>query len=155
MAIEARLQALGITLPPPLDYPNPNRTGCVQTGSLLFCSGHPPAAFGQDYPRGKIGAEITEAQGYQLARRAALLILSSARKRLGTLDRVSRVVKVSGLVSVAPGFERVFAVVDGASDLFYEVWGSENGCHARSAVGVAELPRGFPLEVEAILELHA
>lgn len=154
MSIEARLTALGITLPPRFDYPNPNRTGCVQVDRLLFCSGHPPAAIGGRYPSGKIGGDVSEADGYRYARSAALMILSSIRAQFETLDRLKRVVKVTGLVNAAPGFERAFAVVDGASDVLFEIWGDPLGCHARSAYGVAELPRNFPIEVEAIFELH-
>ncbi|MBM3572093.1 MAG: RidA family protein [Alphaproteobacteria bacterium] len=155
MAIESRLASLGIALPKPFDYPNPNRTGCVRVDRLLFCSGHPPAPAHGKFPSGKVGADVSEAEGYQYARSAALMILSSARRMLGSLDHVKRIVKVTGMVNVAPGFQRAFAVVDGASDLFFQVWGDSHGCHARSAVGVAELPRGFPVEVEAVLELHA
>jgi enamine deaminase RidA (YjgF/YER057c/UK114 family) len=153
--IEQRLAALGLKLPPPFKYPNPNRTGCVQTGTLLFVSGHPPSAEGGRRVCGKVGGAVSESDAYQLARSAALSILSSIQQKLGTLDRVKRVVKVLGMVNSAPGFNRQFAVIDGASDLFYELFGTENGCHTRSAIGVFELPRDFALEVEAVFELHS
>jgi enamine deaminase RidA (YjgF/YER057c/UK114 family) len=82
------------------------------------------------------------------------MILSSIAARHGSLDNLKRVVKVTGLVNAAPGMERAFAVVDGASDVLFEIWGDPWGCHARTAYGVAELPRNFPIEVEAIFELH-
>ena len=75
------------------------------------------------------------------------------RQQLGSLDRVRRVVKVYGMVNSSPGFQRQFAVIDGASDLFFELFGPEAGQHARSAVGMFELPRGFPMEIEAIFEV--
>lgn len=154
-SIDARLRELGLALPRPFDYPKRNRTGFVQVGTTLYCSGHPPAADGDGvYPRGKVGAEISEEQGYQYARSAALMILSSITARHGSLDNLKRVVKVTGLVNAAPGMERAFAVVDGASDVLFDIWGDPLGCHARTAYGVAELPRNFPIEVEAIFELH-
>jgi len=154
-SIDTRLMELGLVLPRPFDYPKRNRTGFVQVGTTLYCSGHPPAADSHGaFPRGKVGAEISEEQGYQHARSAALMILSSIAARHGSLDNLKRVVKVTGLVNAAPGMERAFAVVDGASDVFFEIWGDPLGCHARTAYGVAELPRNFPIEVEAIFELH-
>jgi enamine deaminase RidA (YjgF/YER057c/UK114 family) len=154
MSAEARLAALGIVLPPPHRFPNANRTGCVRSGPHLFVSGHPPAE-GQGAPvHGKVPAEVPEADAYRSARAAALNILSSVRAQLGTLDAVARVVKVFGMVNSSPGFERQFAVIDGASDLFVEVFGPELGQHARSAVGMFELPRRYPVEVEAVFELR-
>lgn len=154
-SIDARMKELGLVLPRPFEYPNRNRTGFVQLGTTLYCSGHPPAADADGvYPRGKVGAEISEEQGYRHARSAALMILSSIAARHGSLDNLKRVVKVTGLVNAAPGMERAFAVVDGASDVLFEIWGDPWGCHARTAYGVAELPRNFPIEVEAIFELH-
>ena len=148
------MATLGIALPAPFRYPSPNRTGCVQVDRLLFCSGHPPAPVDGRYPKGKVGREIAEDAAYGHARSAALMILSSVRAQLGSLDRVKRVVKVTGLVNAAPGFDRAFAVVDGASDILYQIWGDPWGSHARTAFGVAELPRDFPIEIEAIFELH-
>ena len=152
--IERRVAELGLKIPAPFKYPSANRTGCVQTGSLLFVSGHPPSAEVGLSITGKVGKTVSEADAYELARSAALNILSSVRHKLGTLDRVRRVIKVTGMVNSAPGFNRQFAVIDGASDLFYELFGPEYGCHTRTAVGVFELPRDFALEVEAVMELH-
>jgi enamine deaminase RidA (YjgF/YER057c/UK114 family) len=151
--IEEKLAELGLKLPSPFRYPNPNRKGCIRTGHLLFVSGHPPSSESGLRFTGKVGNDISESDAYQLARSAALNILSSVRQELGSLDRIARVVKVSGMVNSAAGFNRQFAVVDGASDLFYQLFGSENGCHARTAIGVFELPRDFALEVEAVLEV--
>ncbi|MBM3542519.1 MAG: RidA family protein [Alphaproteobacteria bacterium] len=154
MSIENRLAALGIVLPPAHQFPNANRIGCVRTGSLLFVSGHPPAALPGIATRGKVRGDVPEDKAVEAARACALNILATVRATLGTLDAVRRVVKVFGMVNSSPGFERQFAVIDGASDLFLALWGAEHGRHARSAVGMAELPRGIPVEIEAVMELH-
>jgi len=154
MKIETKLTKLGLTLPPPFQYPSPNRTGCVRVGNLLFVSGHPPADLPGVKTRGKVGGDLSEEEGYRAAQAVALNILSSVKKHVGDLDRVKRVVKLLGMVNTAPGFERQFAVIDGASDLFLELWGPEFGQHARSAVGMFELPRQIPVEIEAIFELY-
>jgi enamine deaminase RidA (YjgF/YER057c/UK114 family) len=155
MTIEKRLAALGIVLPPAHKFPNENRTGCVRVSNLLFVSGHPPAALPGVAIRGKVANEVSEERAIGAARAAALNILATVRQELGTLDAVQRVVKVFGMVNSSPGFERQFAVIDGASDVFLSLWGPERGRHARSAVGLAELPRGIPVEVEAIMEIES
>ena len=152
MQIEARIAELGYVLPPPFVYPSPNRRGTVRVGDLLFASGHPPAEAHGVPLRGKVGGDLTEEVAYAAARSCALNILASVRQAIGDLDRVRQVVKVMGYVNTAPGFERQFAVIDGASDLFLALWG-ERGSHTRSAVGVFELPRGFPVEVEAVFQI--
>ncbi|MDE0175890.1 MAG: RidA family protein [Defluviicoccus sp.] len=148
--VEAKLAAMGLELPEPFAYPSANRTGCVETGSLLFVSGHPPPAALGAAMRGKVDAEIPEDEAYDTARKTALNIFASVQRHLGSLDRVRRVVKINGYVNSSPGFERQFAVIDGASDLLYELYPE---AHARTAVGVAELPRGFPIEIEAVFEI--
>ena len=154
--IEDKLAELGLTLPPPFQFPSPNRTGCVPVGNLLFVSGH---GILPDLPgvktRGKVGSEVSEKEAYQTARHVALSILSSIRQQIGDLDRVKRVVRLFGMVNSAPNFERQPAVIDGASDLFLELWGPVNGQHARSAVGMAELPHRIPVEINGEFELHA
>ena len=152
--IEARLSALGLALPAPFEYPSANRTGCVQVGRLLYTSGHPPPAGLGAAMRGKVDAEISEAEAVDTAAKVALNILASVKRQIGSLDRIVRVVKVTGMVNSSPGFERQFAVIDGASDLFVALFGPEAGQHARSAVGMAELPRGFPMEIEAVFEVE-
>src|SRR5205085_843010 len=117
------------------------RRGTVRVGELLFTSGHPPSEAHGVPLRGKVGRELSEEVAYATARSCALNILASVRQALGDLDRVRQVVKVVGYVNTAPGFERQFAVIDGASDLFLALWG-EQGSHTRSAVGVFGRPRG-------------
>jgi enamine deaminase RidA (YjgF/YER057c/UK114 family) len=151
--IEEKLAEMGHTLPQAFVYPNRNRTGCVQTGNLLFCSGHPPPEDCGVVVHGKVGGDVSEEEAVRSAEATALTILTSVKHQIGSLDRITRVVKVFGMVNSAPGFDRQFAVIDGASNLYYELFGREIGQHARSAVGMAELPRGFCMEIEAIFEV--
>lgn len=155
MNIEAKLRARGLSLPPPHAFPNANRIGCIQVGSLLFVSGHPPAALPGIVLRGKVTGEVSEQDAARAAEAAALNILATIKASLGTLDRVRRVAKLLGMVNSSPGFERQFAVIDGASNLFLALWGETFGRHARSAVGMAELPRGIPVEIEGIFEIQS
>ena len=154
MGIEEKLAKLGLTLPSPFQYPSPNRTGCVQVGNLLFISGHGPAEIVGVKMRGKVGDEVSEEEATKVAQAAALSMLSSIKRQIGDLNKVKRVVKVLGMVNSSAGFDRQFAVIDGASDLFLELWGPEYGQHARAAVGMFELPRRIPVEIEGIFELY-
>jgi enamine deaminase RidA (YjgF/YER057c/UK114 family) len=154
--IEERLKAMGYALPAPFKFPNPNRTGCVIVGSIVFVSGH-----GRDLQLqnvkgvGKLGRDLTIEEGYATARAAALSILASLKAELGDLDRIRRVVRLFGMVNCAPGFDRMPQVIDGASDFFYELFGPKFGQHARSAVGLAELPHGIPVEINGEFELNS
>src|SRR5881628_3279997 len=153
MGAEARLKEKNITLPPP-NTPVANYVGAVRTGNLLFVSGHGPLrADGKPSARGKVGRELSTEQGYQVAREVGINLLATTRASLGSLDRVKRVVKVLGMVNSADGFGEQPKVINGFSDLMVEVFG-ENGRHARSAVGMAELPSGIPVEIEMILEVE-
>ena len=150
----ARLKALGITLPAA-----PAAIGiyvpAVRVGNLLFVSGHGPANLPDGTrPLGKVGAELTLQQGKDSARRTGLNVLTSVQGTLGSLDRVVRVVKVLGMVNVAPGFTEMPQVINGFSELMVEVFGKERGTGARSAVGMASLPQNIPVEVEAIFEVR-
>ncbi len=151
--IESRLTEMGCTLPEPFVYPSPNRTGCVVAGHLLYSSGHPPPVDFGVTVNGKVGGTVSEEEAVEAARATALNILASVKQQIGSLDNIKQVVKVTGMVNSAPGFQRQFAVIDGASNLFYELFGPEAGQHARSAVGMFELPREFCMEIEAIFEL--
>jgi len=153
VSIRERLDKLGVDLPSPFIYPSANRTGCVITGNLLYTSGHPPPENFGVTVHGKVGADVSEDEAYAAARATALNILTSVEAQLGSLDRITQVVKVYGIVNSAPGFDRQFAVIDGASDLLFEIFGPEAGQHARSAVGMFELPRQFCMEIEAVFEL--
>jgi enamine deaminase RidA (YjgF/YER057c/UK114 family) len=135
--------------------PVANYVNAVQTGNLLFLSGKGPRP-GPDgkRPKGKLGAEYTIEQGYQHARTVGLDLLAVMKSQLGSLDRVKRVVKVLGMVNSVPDFQDPPKVINGCSDLFVEVFG-ERGRHARSAVGMAALPGGIPVEIECIVEVAA
>lgn len=100
-------------------------------------------------------SEVSVEEAYQTARAVALSMLSSLKQQVGDLDRVTRVVRLFGMVNSAPNFDRQPAVIDGASDLFLELWGPVYGQHARSAVGMAELPRRIPVEINGEFELNA
>jgi enamine deaminase RidA (YjgF/YER057c/UK114 family) len=147
---EARLKEKNITLPAP-PKPVGNYVEWVKVGNLLYLAGHGPSA--QWRGRGKVGKEVTLEQGYQAAREVGLNMLATTRDALGSLDKVKRVVKVFGMVNSAPGFGDQPKVIDGFSDLLVEVFGETAGKGARSAVGLAELPFGIPVEIEMILEV--
>ena len=156
-AIEKKLGELGLVLPKTHAYPSPNRTACVQVGNVLYLSGHGSGRHAMPEgvkQYGKVGAEVTEQEAYQTARAVAVQIMASLKEAVGDLDRVKRVIRLYGMVNSAPGFERQFAVIDGASDLFYELWGPEFGRHARAAVGIAELPRRAILEIMGEFEIR-
>jgi enamine deaminase RidA (YjgF/YER057c/UK114 family) len=148
--IQSRLNELGIVLPP-LFPPAANYLACSQLGSALYVGGHGPIN-GDEMVVGKVGSDLTLEEGRRAARMTGLSILATLDHELGDLDRVARIVKVFGMVNVAPGFDRMPAVIDGCSDLFVEVFG-EAGRHTRSAVGLAELPFGIAVEIELIAEL--
>ena len=146
----ARLAELGLTLPsvvPPLASYVP----AVQSGNYVYVSGQLPMVDGKLPYVGKLGAEVTVEQGAELARYCALNALAAIDALVG-LGRLVKIVKLTGFVASAEGFTGQPAVVNGASNLFGDVLG-EIGRHARSAVGVAELPRGVPVEVEVIAEV--
>ena len=155
--IEGKLKEMGLVLPPVHPYPRPNRIPCVQAGNILYLGGHStarhPLALGGKNT-GKVGTEVTEQEAQVAARSIALHMLASIKAHTGDLDRIKRVIRLHGMVNSAPGFERQFAVMDGASDLFFELFGPERGAHARSAVGIAELPRRSILEIVGEFELY-
>ncbi len=151
MGTEAKLKKLGITLPPK-PIPVANYIPSVRVGKLLFLAGHVPIRDGKPTVRGKLGRELSVEEGYKVAREVGLNMLATVRGALGSLDKVKRVVKVLAMVASAEGFTDQPKVINGFSDLMVEVFG-EAGRHARSAVGMAELPLGVPIEIEMILEV--
>ncbi len=148
---EERLRALGLELPP-VAKPAGNYVPAVRAGSLLFTAGQVPFDGGELRLTGKVGEAVSMEEAQRAARLCALNALAAAASEAGGLDRISRIVKVVGYVASAPGFNGQPQVLNGASDLLGEVFG-EAGLHARSAVGVAELPLNAPVEVELVLEL--
>lgn len=152
MQVEEKIAALGLTLPE-VPVPLANYVSAVRTGNLLFVSGHGPrAADGSNAFVGKVGGDLNQEEGYQAARLVCLNCLATIRAQVGNLDSVSQVVKLLGFVNSAPGFEDQPKVINGASDLLVEVFG-ERGKHARSAVGMAELPGGIAVEIEMVVEV--
>jgi enamine deaminase RidA (YjgF/YER057c/UK114 family) len=155
---EDRLAALGYVLPEPLKLP-PGVTLPFPwvriVGSRAFISGHGPTEADGTLaqPLGKVGAEVTEEQAYAAARLTGLAILGSLKRELGSLDRIACWSRVFGMVNSAPGFHRQPAVINGFTDLILAVFGPERGAHARSAVGLAELPFRIPVEIEGEVEL--
>jgi len=149
MKIEALLKQKGIELPEPTK-PVANYVTSVRTGNLIFTSGHGPQ---KHIPLGKVGKELTLEQGYEAARNVALCLISTLKDALGDLDKIKRIVKLVGFVNCAEDFKDQPKVVNGASDLFVEVFG-DKGKHARSAVGMYQLPGSIPVEIEIIAEVE-
>lgn len=152
MSVTARIKELGITVPAPA-APAGSYVAAARTGDLIFTAGQIPFVDGKLPAVGKVGAEVSPEEAAGLARISAINALSAVAS-LVSLDDVVRVVKVVGFVASAPGFTGQSGVVNGASDFFVEVFG-EAGKHARSAVGMAELPLGSPVEVEIVVEVRA
>lgn len=156
---EGRLAALGYALPAPLRLP----AGVTLpfpwvrvVGSRAVISGHAPtnADGSLARPLGKVGTDVTEEQAYVAARLTGLAILGSLKREIGSLERIACWTRVFGMVNSAPGFDRQPVVINGFTDLIIAVFGPERGLHARSAVGLAELPFHIPVEIEAEVELR-
>jgi enamine deaminase RidA (YjgF/YER057c/UK114 family) len=151
MTASERLVELGITLPQ-VATPAGSYLPSARTGNLLFTAGQLPFKDGRLPATGKVGAEVTPEDAKEYARLAGLNVLAAIDAAVG-VDAVERVVKIVGFVASAEGFTGQPGVINGVSDLMAEVFG-ESGRHARSAVGVAELPLGSPVEVEAIVQVR-
>jgi enamine deaminase RidA (YjgF/YER057c/UK114 family) len=151
MSTSARLGQLGVVLPEVV-APLASYVPAVRTGNLVFTAGQLPMEAGKLARTGKVGAEVSPEEGKAMARICALNALAAVNSLVG-IDAVARVVKVVGFVASAPGFNGQPSVVNGASDLLAEVFG-DKGAHARSAVGVSELPLDAPVEVELIVEVE-
>lgn len=149
---QARFTSLGLALPPtapPAGLYKP----CLVVGTQAFVSGHLPLQPDGSLVRGRVGADVDADAGKEAARRAGLAILATLVASLGSLDRIGRVVKLVGFVACTPDFDRHPHVINGASELFAAVWGTDRGVGVRSALGVAALPLGVPVEIEAVFEL--
>ncbi|OBF45690.1 LysR family transcriptional regulator [Mycobacterium sp. 852002-50816_SCH5313054-b] len=152
MTASARLGQLGVALPE-VAAPLASYVPAVRTGNLVYTSGQLPMESGRLAGTGKVGADVSPEQGKAMARICALNALAAVNSLVG-IDAVARVVKVVGFVASAPGFNGQPGVVNGASELLAEVFG-DAAAHARSAVGVSELPLDAPVEVELIVEVGA
>ena len=149
--VEARLAELGYTLPPPPE-PIGNYLSACRSGNVMWMSGVGSRRADGSRISGKLGADLSVEQGYEAARWCALNLLARMKVELGDLDRVTRILKVVGMVNSSPDFEEQARVVDGASDLFVAVFG-EAGRHSRSAPGMAVLPRDTAVIVDCVIEV--
>lgn len=150
---EQRFAESGLILPPaptPLGVYKP----CLVVGNFLYLSGHGTVKEDKTLIVGRIGKDINIEEGKMAARQVGLAMLSTIRAKLGSLDKVKRVIKVLGMVNCVPEFEKHPYVINGCSELFANVWGEENGIGVRSAVGFGSLPDNIPVEIEAMFELH-
>ena len=151
MSYEAKLKEMGYTIEPTASLDNGKFVLAARTGRLIFTAGCVPSWEGKVI-KGKIGADLTVEEGYEAARLATLNCLQAIKTVAGSLDNVVRIVKVFGMVNVAPGFDNTPAVIHGCSDFLREVFG-EAGLHARSAIGLT-VPLNFAVEIEMIVEVE-
>ena len=150
MSVYDRLKTLGISLPE-LARPGAAYVPFVRTGNLVFVSGHIARRDGEPWV-GQLGAGLTTAEGQAAARAIAIELLGTLHAAVGSLDRIARIVKLMALVNSAPTFTEHHLVANGASELLVQVFG-DRGPHARSAFGVAQIPRGACVEIELIAEV--
>ena len=152
MSADAKLAELNLELPP-APKPGGNYIPVVRVGDIAYVSGHGPLKADKTLMTGKVGAEVSEEQGYLAARQVGLAIIATLKRELGSLDRVVRVVKVLGMVNATPDFQNHPKVMNGFSDLMVEIFG-DMGRGARSAVGMGSLPSNISVEVECILQVR-
>jgi enamine deaminase RidA (YjgF/YER057c/UK114 family) len=150
---EATLTALGLALPRPPEPIGPYLLA-QQVGELLFLSGTTCYVEGGLLHRGRLGAELNIEQGYAAARQTMLNLLAVVKSTLGSLDRVERIVKLNGYVNSAPDFDRQPEVINGASELLQRIFG-ERGRHARTSIGVSDLPGHIPVEIEMVVHVRS
>jgi len=153
MSADAKLAELKLELPPA-----PKAMGVykpvVVIGNLAYVSGHGPLKPDGTLMTGRVGSEVDQQAGYNAAKQTGLAILASLKRELGSLDRVKRVIKTLGMVNSTADFAHHPAVINGCSELFAQVWGSDHGVGARSAVGMGSLPGNISVEIEVIFELN-
>lgn len=152
MEIEKRIKSLGLNLP---EVPKPvaSYVPAVQSGNYVFTSGQIPFVKGELKYRGKIGDNLTQEEGYECARVTVLNCLAAVKSVIGDLDRIKQIVRVTGFINSAPGFQDQPKVLNGASDLLVEIFG-ERGKHSRLALGTSELPLGAAIEIDLIVEIQ-
>jgi len=150
---EAKLRELNIELPPAPEPKGVYRP-LLKDKNYVYVSGHGPVTLDNDLLKGRVGSEVDKDQGKLAARQTGLAILSTLQTSLGSLNKVKRVIKVLGMVNCTPEFEEHPYVINGASELFAEIFGEEHGIGVRSAVGMGSLPENISVEIEAIFELY-
>ena len=153
MSIKDKLSILGLTLPVAA-LPVAAYVPAVKSGNLVFVAGQLPLVDGKIVKEGKVGKEVTPEEAKEMAQICALNALA-AISLVAEIDQIEKIVRVGGFVNGAPGFVAIPAVINGASELFIKLFGDVNGKHARTAIGVAELPLNAPVEVEVIVQLKA
>ena len=149
---DQKLVDLNIELPE-ISAPIANFSHITQSGKILYLAGKGPKMNSGEYIKGKVGKDITIEQAYQASRQVGILQLAVLKTHLGDLNKIKRILKVTGMVNAAPDFENHPEVINGFSDLMVEVFG-DNGKHARAAVGMGSLPRNICVEIDAIVEIH-
>ena len=153
MSADKRIEELGLELPPP-----PQAAGVYKSviviDRMCHLSGHLPVNSDGSLMTGRVGADLDQKGGYDAARQVGLTMLSTLKARFGTLGRVERVVKLLGMVNVTADFDQHPAVINGCSELFRDIWGEDQGVSTRSALGVASLPLGVPVEIEGTFLLR-
>ena len=156
MSVEQRLIDLGLELPQPMNTDTLPFDLVRADGNHLYLSGHVPTDLtGKvSQPFGKVGADIDEDEAYRIAARIALGLCASIKAHIGDLDRVDKWLRIFGMVNAAPGFTKIPAVINGCSDTVLAIFGNDVGAHARSAVGMAELPFSVPVEIEAEVRIR-
>ena len=153
MTPEQNLANLHETLPV-IPVPKAIYKPCLIDGKYLYVSGHVPIRPDGTRISGKVGLDFSSDEARDIARLVGLCIISSVRNKVGSLDRVKRVIKIFGMVNAVPDFDRHPHVINGCSELFAQIWGDDNGVGTRSAVGMGSLPDRVPVEIEAVFELH-
>ena len=153
MSIKDKLSSLGLTLPVAA-LPVAAYVPAVKSGNLVFVAGQLPLVDGKIVKEGKVGIDVTPEEAKDMAQICALNALA-AISLVADIDQIEKIVRVGGFVNCAPGFVAIPAVINGASELFIKLFGDVNGKHARTAIGVAELPLNAPVEVEVIVQLKA
>jgi enamine deaminase RidA (YjgF/YER057c/UK114 family) len=151
MSVKEKLDALGLTLPTAA-APVAAYVPAVKTGNLVFTAGQLPVVDGKLVQEGKVGSDVTPEDAKKMAEICALNALA-AISLVADIDQIEKIVRVGGFVNGAPGFVAIPAVINGASELLIKLFGEVNGKHARTAVGVAELPLNAPVEVEMVVQL--
>ncbi len=156
MSVDERFADLGLTLPEPMQTASLPFDLTRLDGQILYLSGHVPTNADGSIakPLGKVGDAVSPDEAYEAARKVALGLFASISQAVGSLDRVEAWLKVFGMVNCAPGFNAIPPVINGCSDLILEVFGPDVGAHTRSAVGMAELPFGVPVEIEAQVKIR-
>ncbi len=152
MTPDEQFESLALQLPPapsPLGVYKP----LLIDGKHCYVSGHGPVLPDRSLIIGRVGSELSQDEGKQAAQQVGLTILATLKANLGSLNKVKRVIKVLGMVNCTPDFEKHPYVINGCSELFAKIWGTENGVGVRSAVGMGSLPDNIPVEIEALFEL--